>query len=770
MTPLDAAHQYATAGYRVFPLKPRSKAPATRHGLNDATLDASEFALSHWDVGDDCGIGLALGAHPTHGYVIAVDIDDHGADGEAVWRDLCDGYDWTEPDDCPEQITGGGGRHLLFTAPHEIRNGELGPDVQTRGEGGYIVVEPSIHPDSGQQYGWTEGREPWTVDPTPAPEWMLAHLKPPDRVVRERVDDPNDTRPGTRWMRATSWASILEPDGWTPAGSGREVDAYWTRPGKRRGVSASQGYAGSDVLTVFTSSVPFLESFRTYDKLGYIAARDHGGDIAAAAAWAAGEVGSLDVSGVTVAHGNGGVIGLSGEVTTPGATPEEPNVDLSRLSAATDAEPAPVDADDDGWPIGHHDDIAAILSGDYTPPEPTLMRRQSGGALIYPGKVHSIAGEPGAGKTWIALAAIAEVLADGGEAMLVDYEDRLDTAVRRLASMGVAHCTLLEHFHYVTPTVAYVDGRLPANVIDIAGRCTIVVTDSVGEALSHSGMNQNNDDEVAAWMRNTARRLADGGAAVVVLDHVEKNTETRGRWAIGSQRKLAAIDGIAYMAKAIKAASKDKEGVIRLSVSKDRGGHYQHGTDAAVIRITPNGTANEITVDEPHDHDDDTGEWMPTGLMEKVSRFLETAPSSVSGNVLRSGVSGKATYVDEAVAHLVRLGHVVLSDGDRGATMHSIATPYRDPESEVIHSPDGVDLVPKTTSSRPRPDLVPDEVAAGDDFVPKKPPLPVGEGAFGTRSAPGAVEQQKVPDFVPSQSGQIEAPDSPPSTNWVDEF
>jgi hypothetical protein len=49
---------------------------------------------------------------------------------------------------------------------------------------------------------------------------------------------------------------------------------------------------------------------------------------------------------------------------------------------------------------------------------------------------------------------------------------------------------------------------------------------------------------VASWLELLPRWAARLGAAVLVLDHVVKNVETRGRWATGSQHKLAGLDGV----------------------------------------------------------------------------------------------------------------------------------------------------------------------------------------------------------------------------------
>lgn len=56
-------------------------------------------------------------------------------------------------------------------------------------------------------------------------------------------------------------------------------------------------------------------------------------------------------------------------------------------------------------------DVAALLAGELPePPAPTVLRRTDGHGVFYAGQVNSLFGEPESGKTWIALAAAAEVL------------------------------------------------------------------------------------------------------------------------------------------------------------------------------------------------------------------------------------------------------------------------------------------------------------------------------------------------------------------------
>jgi hypothetical protein len=76
--------------------------------------------------------------------------------------------------------TGSGGQHLIYAAPAGaiIRNQQadgkrIGPGVDVRGDGGQIVVAPTIHPDTKRVYHWQTGRAPWEIAIADAPDWLL---------------------------------------------------------------------------------------------------------------------------------------------------------------------------------------------------------------------------------------------------------------------------------------------------------------------------------------------------------------------------------------------------------------------------------------------------------------------------------------------------------------------------------------------------------------------------------------------------------------------
>jgi Bifunctional DNA primase/polymerase, N-terminal len=186
----DAALDYAARGLPVFPCQARGKKPLTRNGFKDASSHR-EHVWHWWRRCPHANIGLATG--PGSGWLV-VDLD--GPAGRASWERLIRQHGRVQT---LAAITGGGGLHLVFAYPDRLQfgntAGRLGPGIDTRGAGGYIIAAPSLHP-SGRRYQWLEPR----LDPAPLPEWLLELLLPPP-LLAPSVQPPR-INGGGYWRRA----------------------------------------------------------------------------------------------------------------------------------------------------------------------------------------------------------------------------------------------------------------------------------------------------------------------------------------------------------------------------------------------------------------------------------------------------------------------------------------------------------------------------------------------------------------------------------------
>jgi putative DNA primase/helicase len=146
------------------------------HGLENATTNLSQIRR-WWMRWPTANVGGAMGREMQ---LIALDFDPrHG--GDLSLNDLLEahGGGWLQT---LTFKTGSGGFHFVFQYPADqvLRNsaGEVGPGVDTRGEGGYIVLPPSIHA-SGNLY------EMYRVTAViPAPDWLLEVFRPKREPAR----------------------------------------------------------------------------------------------------------------------------------------------------------------------------------------------------------------------------------------------------------------------------------------------------------------------------------------------------------------------------------------------------------------------------------------------------------------------------------------------------------------------------------------------------------------------------------------------------------
>jgi bifunctional DNA primase/polymerase-like protein len=99
-------------------------------------------------------------------------------------------------------LTGGGGEHVIFKCPEGVTvnsssassNPLLGPGIDIRARGGYIVAVPSRH-ISGSVYAWSVDHHPADIPIAEAPSWLIEGLS-------------SDKRPGSGARRDSAWATI----------------------------------------------------------------------------------------------------------------------------------------------------------------------------------------------------------------------------------------------------------------------------------------------------------------------------------------------------------------------------------------------------------------------------------------------------------------------------------------------------------------------------------------------------------------------------------
>ena len=155
------ALHYAEMGLAVFPLACRDKVPAVVGGCKVATTDRTTIER-WWDKNPQYNIGIATGNKSSGLVVIDLDVDKNkGIDGYDVLRDWQNKHG--KLPETWQSITGRGGYHYFYkdAIVHSNRVG-LYEGVDIRGEGGYIVAPPSVHPN-GNIYEWEQGPEEYEI-------------------------------------------------------------------------------------------------------------------------------------------------------------------------------------------------------------------------------------------------------------------------------------------------------------------------------------------------------------------------------------------------------------------------------------------------------------------------------------------------------------------------------------------------------------------------------------------------------------------------------
>ena len=183
-------------------------------------------------------------------------------------------------------------------------------------------------------------------------------------------------------------------------------------------------------------------------------------------------------------------------------------------------------------------DVADVL--------PTIYTRSDGGTLLYEGKLNTLYGLPGVGKTWIAIDCAKEVTAQGGRVIWWDYEDKPDTLGNRAKLLGFGDAGNQEK-------VLFVDAAVTENEMNTSRIIKALLAWVMGgerpglivlDAAERAGCPSDGAD-VGPFFKRMVDPFLAGGASFLLLDHIPKNTDGRAAGGIGSQHKLARVDGAA---------------------------------------------------------------------------------------------------------------------------------------------------------------------------------------------------------------------------------
>jgi hypothetical protein len=395
-----------------------------------------------------------------------------------------------------------------------------------------------------------------------------------------------------------------------------------------------------------------------------------GGERTATAEWHAMLDGARDEVAATPTPGEKNCCG--GQEYDP-LTPFNPDLEIDPDLLAEGSTWAPID-------------LTGYWTGEHERPEPQIIFRADGHGLLYPGKVHSIYGESESGKSWVAQIATAAVLQRGGTVAYIDFEADANSIVQRMRVLGLNR--------QATSGLRYLRPEGPRHLADpywqelINTPTDLIIIDGVTESLTLWGGETKDNDTITNWNRAFPRALARAtGAAVVTIDHVPKDKETRGRFALGGQAKLAALDGAAYLVEPLEPLAPGHIGRLTIRVTKDRPGAIREHAgqwrksdrtqEAAVLVLDSRERIVRWTLEVPLS-EAEQAVIRQESLDQLLFDYILTHPDC-GKTALFEGVNGDDHLKRERLAHLIDKGYV-RNRGETGRGKRSILVTTDDGE------------------------------------------------------------------------------------------
>jgi hypothetical protein len=256
------------------------------HGVYDATTDVA--VIASWWGGRHAGCNIG-GRVPESMFVIDVDPRNGGLESVGALED--------KHGKLPETLMtlsgrGDGGCHRFYRRPPGmLSRTRLGPGIDLKTSTGYVVLPPSIHPETGRPYVRIDGLV------AAPPTWLIDLLKPeqpqtPPRKTRSLSRFWGGSSIADNFSTSASWFDILIPHGWRCRDADSDADgARWLHPTHTSACSATirNGclfvYSPNTVFDVTEPGNPCgYTKFRAYALLNYE------GDLSAAARALTGKV------------------------------------------------------------------------------------------------------------------------------------------------------------------------------------------------------------------------------------------------------------------------------------------------------------------------------------------------------------------------------------------------------------------------------------------------------------------------------------------------
>lgn len=321
--------------------------------------------------------------------------------------------------------------------------------------------------------------------------------------------------------------------------------------------------------------------------------------------------------------------------------------------------------------------VPTLLDLTKPPPEPQRLHR-----LLYVGGFHALQGEPGCGKSWLALWLAGQVVEGGHGVVYLDEEGGADLVTERLVALDVDPDAVTRRFRYFPfEGRRWDDDDLVAldQLVSLLPNAQLAVFDSLPDFLAAAGRSEDSAHDVTVFVGTVVRRFLAAGIAVLVLDHLRKPDQdvkrrSRSRYARGSGAKLAKPD-VSLLLETATVFDATTSGRLQLWKTKDRRGRL----DLPWVTSTPLELAvdvvdGKVSIAEGVTERAQSAPWDgPTSCMEAVLGLLRAAaPEEFSGRKLceRMRVAGhpfRDSTIKEAAERLAGKQEVLYDHGEAEA-------------------------------------------------------------------------------------------------------
>lgn len=302
---------------------------------------------------------------------------------------------------------------------------------------------------------------------------------------------------------------------------------------------------------------------------------------------------------------------------------------------------------------------------------PTVLNREDGISLCYPGKLNYFFGPPECGKSWAAQLACVQAIRNGRPVVYMDFENDAIAILDRLTTMGLTIEQIETFFFYVNPT-----NMLRAEYFEKVQKAIdllepeVIVVDGVSNSMSFvpgpTGRPMSplvHDDNLYFETRFLKKllRTAEGEkrdkTALIAIDHTPKNDENA--TIFGGQHKKAQIDGASFFFSIKSSFGRDMDGRSMIVVDKDKPGYVRaHAAKPNYIgdlAIYSRGGSTSVLIELPVATMGDG--FMPHRMMEKITAFLKENPGSEKAKIM-DAVSGPAQHKEIALRSLMERQYV----------------------------------------------------------------------------------------------------------------